>query len=86
MQNIEKIGNLFEEYVLIFACDISSDNTLEILQNYKQLNSELNITISINTDSVSDFRVYDIAKARNKCLDIIRTKFVSYDYWNMWTY
>ena len=83
LQNVEKIGSLFDEYVLIFACDISSDNTIEILENYKQLNSELNITISINTDSVSEFRVYNIAKARNKCLDIIRTKFVSYDYFIM---
>ena len=39
LQNIEKIGNLFEEYVLIFACDISSDNTLEILQNYNNTKS-----------------------------------------------
>ena len=83
LQNIEKIGNIFDEYVLIFACDISSDNTFEILENYKQLNSKLNIIISINTDSVSEFRVYNIAKARNKCLDIIREKFVSYEYFIM---
>lgn len=83
LKNIEKIGSLFDEYVIIFACDISSDNTLNILEKYKNSNKNLNITIDINLDNLSEFRVYNIAKARNKCLDIIRENFVSYDYFVM---
>ena len=35
LQNIDKIGALFDEYSTIFAYDNSSDNSLEILENYK---------------------------------------------------
>jgi hypothetical protein len=87
LQNIDKIGALFDEYVTIFAYDNSSDNSLEILENYKNTKTNTNtntkIIIDVNKDQVSEFRVYNIAKARNKCLNIIRQNFVSYDYFIM---
>jgi len=88
LQNIDKIGALFDEYVTIFAYDNSSDNSLKILENYKNTNLNLNnkntsVIIDINRDPVSEFRVHNIAKARNKCLNIIREIFVSYDYFIM---
>ena len=43
LKNIDKIGALFDEYVTIFAYDKSSDNSLEILENYK--NTNLNLII-----------------------------------------
>jgi hypothetical protein len=87
LQNIDKISALFDEHSIIFAYDNSSDNSLELLENYKntKLNTNTNtkVIIDINRDPVSEFRVYNIAKARNKCLDIIRANFVSYDYFIM---
>ena len=78
LQNIDKIGALFDEYSTIFAYDNSSDNSLEILENYKNTNlnkntkSNTKVIIDVNKDPVSKFRVHNIAKARNKCLNIIR--------------
>ena len=85
LQNIDKIATLFDEYVVIFAYDHSSDNSLELLENYKNSKNSknTNVIIDINTDPVNELRVYNIAKARNKCLDIIRDNFVSYDYFIM---
>jgi len=81
LQNIDKIGNIFDDYVVIFAYDKSSDNSLEILEKYS-LSHEM-VIIDINVDPLFNFREYNIAKARNKCLDIIRSKFVSYEYFIM---
>ena len=39
--------------------------------------------LHINSEPLSEFRVYNIAKARNKCLDTIRTQFPEYDYFIM---
>ena len=75
LQNIDKIGNIFDDYVVIFAYYKSSDNSLEILEKYS-LSHEM-VIIDINVDPLFNFREYNIAKARNKCLDIIRSKFVS---------
>lgn len=81
LTNIDKIGSIFEDHVVIFAYDNSSDNTLQILEKYQSERG--NVTISINTDPVSEFRVHNIAKARNQCLNIIRSKFVSFNYFIM---
>jgi hypothetical protein len=32
--NIEKIGTIFDEYVIIVYYDVSNDNTLEFLKQY----------------------------------------------------
>jgi hypothetical protein len=81
-QNIETIGNIFEDYKIIMSYDKSVDNSLEILRNYRNSNSEKMI-LHINTDALSEFRVYNIAKARNSCLHIIRTHFPDYEYFIM---
>ena len=40
LENIEKIGALFEEYVIIISYDKSDDNSLEILQKYQKKNQK----------------------------------------------
>jgi hypothetical protein len=81
-KNIETIGQIFEDYKIIIAYDNSSDNSLEFLNNYKINNSEKMI-LHVNTESLSIFRVYNIAKARNKCLETIRSQFPDYEYFIM---
>ena len=82
LKNIELIGALFSSYKIIISYDISSDNSLQILQNYEKLHSDTMI-LHVNTESLYEFRVYNIAKARNKCLDIIRRQFSTYEYFIM---
>ena len=81
LNNIDKISAIFDDYIIIFAYDKSSDNSLDILEKYRILNKK--VIIDVNLDPLYNFREYNIAKARNKCLDIIRSQFVSYDYFIM---
>lgn len=80
-QNIETIGNVFEDYRIIIAYDYSNDNSLNILQDYQSKNDKL--ILHIETEPFLPYRPYNIARARNKCLDIIRTKFNDYEYFIM---
>jgi hypothetical protein len=81
-KNIETIGKLFDDYKIIIYYDNSSDNSLSFLKNYKFLNSE-RVILHIGTDPLSDLRVHNIAKGRNKCLETIRTQFSDYEYFIM---
>jgi glycosyltransferase involved in cell wall biosynthesis len=81
-KNIETIGKIFENYKVIMSYDSSDDNTLQILQKYQE-HHENNFTLQIGSEPLSNFRVYNIAKARNNCLDIIRSKYPDYDYFIM---
>jgi hypothetical protein len=88
LQNIERIRSLFSDSVVILSYDKSSDNSLEILQKYQSENMDMyleqdKVIIDINTEPLTQFRVRNIAKARNKCLDIIRSKYISYEYFIM---
>lgn len=79
--NIQIIASQFNEYKIIFAYDESSDNSLSILRNFADNNP--NIIIHIETEKPSFYRVYNIARARNHCLQIIRKYFSHYDYFIM---
>ena len=81
-KNIETIVKQFSDYRIIIAYDESSDNSLQILQEYKQLYAN-KLILHINGEPLSQYRVYNIAKARNKCLDIIRSQFPDYEYFIM---
>ena len=82
LKNIETIGSLFSSFKIIISYDISTDNSLEMLQQYRILNPDL-IFLHINTEQLHEYRVYNIAKARNKCLDIIREQFPTFEYFIM---
>lgn len=81
-QNIETIGKLFFDYKIIISYDNSSDNSLEILKKYETEHAD-KIILHIETEPLSQYRTHNIARARNKCLDIIRTNFPDYDYFIM---
>ena len=81
-KNIKTIGQLFDDYKIIMSYDQSNDNSLQILSKYTT-NNPLKVVLHINTELLSNFRVYNIAKARNKCLEIIRSQFPDYEYFIM---
>ena len=82
LKNIEIIGALFSSFKIIISYDVSSDNSLEILQKYQQLHP-LQMVLHVNAEPLHEYRVYNIAKARNKCLDTIRQEFSTYEYFIM---
>ena len=86
LQNMDIIGSLFSDYKIIISYDKSDDNTLDIIQNYQKtnnINNDCRLILYINEDILHEYRVYNIAKARNKCLDIIKEQFNDYDYFIM---
>ncbi len=85
--NMIAIGSLFSYFRIIISYDKSSDDSLAVLQRLqKNINEKFGpdkFILHINTDLLHEYRVYNIVKARNKCLDIIREKFPSYEYFIM---
>lgn len=82
LKNIEIIGNIFDDYRIVIAYDYSTDNSLQILNNYKSSNNEKFI-LHIETEPPSPYRTHNIARARNTCLKIIRENFSDYEYFIM---
>lgn len=81
-ENMEKIGSLFDKYVIILSYDVSSDDSLDKIKSYMKKNPD-RIILHINSDPVFKYRTHNIAKARNKCMDLIREKFTDYEYFIM---
>ena len=81
-KNIETIGKIFDDYRIIIAYDESNDNSLHFLQDYK-ISHTNKFILHIGSEPLSEYRVYNISNARNKCLDTIRSQFTDYDYFIM---
>ena len=75
--NMEKIGSLFDDYVIIIYYDNSSDNTLQKLKDYQSINPRLKFYVSKTI--ISNFRTQRIANARNGCLEMIRANYSNYE-------
>jgi len=82
--NIEKIGSLFDDYVILLYYDSSDDNTLDLLQSYKLKNNKLIFHINTEPAVFSNYyRTYNIAKGRNWCIQYIRNNFPTWNYFIM---
>ena len=75
--NMERIGTLFDDYVIILYYDDSRDNTLQKLKEYQSINPKLKFYV--NKTIVSNFRTQRIANARNGCLQMIRANYSNYE-------
>jgi glycosyltransferase involved in cell wall biosynthesis len=81
-KNIETICKIFDDYKIIISYDHSNDNSLDILQKYKSDNPD-KLILHVETEPQTPYRTHNIARARNKCLDIIRNNFIDYEYFIM---
>lgn len=80
--NIEKIGALFEDYVIILFYDHSTDDTLFKIKSYQRKNQRLSYYAN-GSKTRSPYRTHRIAHARNYCIDQIREKYSSYPFFIM---
>jgi len=80
-ENIEKIGSLFDDYVIVLYYDQSNDNTLDLLKKYQKKNKRL--LFYVNKTPTSKFRTHNIAIARNYCLKYVRDNKDVYPYFIM---
>jgi hypothetical protein len=75
--NMEKIGSLFEDYVIILCYDPSGDGTLQKIKDYQAQNPK--VKFYVNKSEISPYRTHRIAFARNCCLNMIRANYSDYE-------
>ena len=81
LDNMEKIGSLFQDYKIVIYYDKSTDDTLTILKHYQNKNPKM--IFYVNQNQVSPFRTHNIALARNCCLNYVRENKDIYPYFIM---
>lgn len=81
LENMEKIGSIFDNYTIIIYYDNSSDNTLSILKEYQKKNSKM--FFYVNKKPISQFRTHNLAIARNFCLNYVRENRNKYPFFIM---
>lgn len=73
LKNMDLIGSCFDNYEIYIYYDHSSDKSLKILKQYA-LNKK-NVKIQENQrKSISIFRTFNLANARNECLAYVNSK------------
>lgn len=81
LENMEKIGSIFDDYQILIYYDKSRDNTLDILKKYQQTNSKM--LFYVNKKPVSPFRTHNLAIARNLCFNFVRKNRDKYPFFIM---
>jgi hypothetical protein len=81
LENMEKIGSLFNDYQIIIYYDKSNDNTLNILKEYQKKNTKM--IFYVNKEAVTKFRTHNIAIARNFCLKYVKENKERYPFFIM---
>jgi hypothetical protein len=81
LDNMEKIGSIFDDYKIIIYYDKSNDNTLDILKYYQIKNPKM--MFYVNQKPMTPFRTHNIAIARNFCLNYVRENRDKFPYFIM---
>jgi hypothetical protein len=77
-QNMELLGSLFEDYIIILYYDESHDNTLNIMKQYQEKNPKF--LFYVNKGPLLPYRTFRLALGRNFCIDSIRSNYSDYEY------
>jgi glycosyltransferase involved in cell wall biosynthesis len=80
-KNIEKIGTLFNDYIIIIYYDHSQDNTLQVLKEYQKKNNKLHFFV--NNSPLLRYRTHRLALGRNTIINIIREQYSNFEYFIM---
>ena len=81
LDNVQKIGALFEDYQILLFYDVSQDDTLLKLKQLQQKIPKL--SFFVNQKPLYPHRTHNIAFARNFCLRQIREKFSDFPFFIM---
>ena len=80
-KNIEKLKTVFEQFNVCFFYDKSDDNTLKILNDFKNMNDY--VKILVNDEVLLKYRTHRIAHARNKLVNYIKENHNDVEYFIM---
>lgn len=81
LENAEKIGSLFKDYIILVFYDESSDDTLVKLKEYREKNPKL--IFYVNSFALSKYRTHNIAYARNHCVNFVTANIDKYPFFIM---
>ena len=81
LENAEKIGSLFKDYIILVFYDKSSDDTLAKLKEYREKNPKL--IFYVNSNTLSKYRTHNIAFARNHCINFVNANIDKYPFFIM---
>jgi hypothetical protein len=80
LANIEILGTqCFQQFCIIIFYDESSDSSLKILLDYQKLYPK-HVFIHVNHELLSPYRTWNLANARNFCVQFAFQHFPSYDF------
>lgn len=77
-ENMELLGSLFEDYVIILYYDKSDDDTLNIMKNYQEKNNKF--LFYVNNGTLLPYRTFRLAFGRNFCMNYIKQNYSNYEY------
>ena len=71
-KNTETLISMFDDYQIVIAYDMSSDNTLEVLKQWQRRIPKDKLVILINPGQLYSIRTKNISNARNALLNHMR--------------
>ena len=82
---IERLGKMFADYRVVIYENDSSDNTKQMLHDWAAVNPKVDATIEQLGDPVNPCarclkRAERMARYRNECLEIIRSRYADFDH------
>lgn len=81
LENMKRIGSIFDDYQIVIYYDSSNDNTLEILKKFQEKNSKM--FFYVNRNLATQFRTHNLAIARNFCLSYVRQNIQKFPFFIM---
>lgn len=83
LKNITVLSKIFKKINVIFSYNNSTDNTLYIIEKFKELfENRFNIDIIIN-NNCNKIKTINLSNARNNILKLIKEKYITNDYFIM---
>jgi hypothetical protein len=81
--NILRIKTIFDNISVIFGYDHCKDNSLNLLQEFKKTNNNLEIIILINDNPRFKYRTHNLAYIRNLMIDYMYANYYNYNFFIM---
>ena len=82
LDNMQRLGETFDDYRIVLCYDDSHDKTLEIVSTYMKKNTHIELLVNTHAN-VDKVKRACIASARNKCLKHVFYRYPDYSFFIM---
>jgi hypothetical protein len=81
LDNILTLSTTFDNIAVVFGYDKSNDDSLQILQDFKNTNASFSVHIIINTSVRHKYRTHNLEHIRNLILQFVLDNYDDYKYY-----